>query len=113
MNALREVAQNSYALVDANAAQAAALNRLQLRVDPDLIDAAVDISLEGSGVDKSIKPAALGDVDNPAMGVASNDTNAAAYQAIALSALPGESPIAPAAADADAAAAAAAAISSR
>ena len=41
MNALREVAQNEYSLVDANAAQAAALHRLQLRVNPELIDVEV------------------------------------------------------------------------
>lgn len=98
MNALREVAQNSYSLVDANAAQAAALNRLQLRVDPDLIDVAVVTSLEGSGVDESIKSAATGDVGNSALGVASHDKNAAVYQAVSHFELPGESPIAPAAA---------------
>lgn len=42
MNAVREVAQNAYSLVDANAAQAAALYRLQLRVNPASIDAQVD-----------------------------------------------------------------------
>ena len=34
MNAVRELAQNAYSLVDVTAAQAAALYRLQLRVDP-------------------------------------------------------------------------------
>jgi len=38
MNAVREVAQNAYSLVDANAAQAAALYRLQLRVNPASVD---------------------------------------------------------------------------
>lgn len=43
MNTVREVAQNAYTLVDAHAAQAAALYRLQLRVNPDLIDVPVEI----------------------------------------------------------------------
>lgn len=42
MNAVREVAQNAYSLVDANAAQAAALYRLQLRVDPTSIAGPVE-----------------------------------------------------------------------
>ncbi|MCZ2497750.1 hypothetical protein GN316_13380 [Xylophilus sp. Kf1] len=42
MNAVREVAQNAYSLVDANAAQATALHRLQLRIDPASIEAQVE-----------------------------------------------------------------------
>lgn len=41
MNAVREVAQNAYSLVDAHSAQAAALYRLQLRTNPEMIDVAV------------------------------------------------------------------------
>ena len=45
MNAVREMAQNAYALVDANASQAAALYRLELRVNPEMIDAPVEIQV--------------------------------------------------------------------
>lgn len=41
LNAVREVAQNAYSLVDAHTAQATALYRLQLRANPELIDVAV------------------------------------------------------------------------
>lgn len=96
MNALREVAQNSYSLVDANAAQAAALNRLQLRVDPDRIDMAVDITPGVSGIDNSINPAAAGLTGHSAMNVAAlEDKDATAFQAVSHSASPGESSVAP------------------
>ena len=41
MNAVRELAQNAYSLADANASQASALYRLQLRVNPELLDTQV------------------------------------------------------------------------
>lgn len=42
LNAVREVAQNAYSLADANASQATALYRLQLRVDPASVGTAPD-----------------------------------------------------------------------
>ncbi|RZL86868.1 MAG: TolC family protein, partial [Variovorax sp.] len=50
MNAVREEAQNAYSLADARAGQAAALNRLLLRVGPDLIDVAVATAPTSDGV---------------------------------------------------------------
>ena len=97
MNALREVAQNAYSLADANAAQAAALHRLQLRVDPDLIDVAVDMTSKVSNVDDVNKTAAIGDVGKSSTGAMSEDKDAAVSQAVSQSALPSDSPVIPAA----------------
>lgn len=56
MNAVREVAQNAYTLVDTRAAQASALYRLQLRVDPEMIGVPVDLSLESTPGGDGTKP---------------------------------------------------------
>ena len=98
MNALREVAQNAYSLADANAAQAAALHRLQLRVDPDLIDVSVDMTAKVSDVNHHpSKPAAVGDPGNSPIGALSEDKDAAMSQPVSQSVLPIDSPVTPAA----------------
>jgi adhesin transport system outer membrane protein len=56
MNAVREVAQNAYSLTDAHAAQAAALYRLQLRTNPELIDVAVALPDDRRRIDDNLRP---------------------------------------------------------
>lgn len=101
MNALREVAQNAYSLADANAAQAAALHRLQLRVDPDLIDVAVDMAAKVSDADNPSKPAAIGDAGKSPQSAMTEEKTAVVSetvsQAVSQSVLPIESLVIPAA----------------
>lgn len=69
MNAVREVAQNAYSLTDARAAQAAALYRLQLRTNPELIDVAVALPEDKRRVDGNLRvspPRSDRDEANPA-----------------------------------------------
>lgn len=70
MNAVREVAQNAYSLVDAHTAQAAALYRLQLRTNPELIDMAIAFTGERKKPDGEVKIFSHGDLsENGASGL--------------------------------------------
>jgi hypothetical protein len=59
MNAIRELAQNAYTLVDAHAAQAGALYRLQLRMDPEMIGASSMPLPLTDGTDERLVPASI------------------------------------------------------
>ncbi|MGJ7582282.1 TolC family protein [Variovorax sp. RHLX14] len=82
MNALREVAQNSYSLVDANAAQAAALYRLQLRVDPELIDVAVGTESQLSDVAEKLKLGVQGNAGSVSNSLVTEGEGAAVSQPV-------------------------------